>query len=128
MICSRVVLPPPLGPTIPVRDRWGSERLTPASAWHDELWQALAQPGQLTLSCKLNLWHMLRPAVQPGSTLDFTPPPETVTVVLESPEPLTVKASTGTVSQSKGRVLIQVNPKEGEPVSLTVFVLSSWFI
>src|SRR5262249_34950999 len=69
-------------------------------------------------------WDMLRPAVQPGSVTGYTLPPELVTLVLESVEPLTVKASAGLVEPAKEtngkRVLVTVNPKETDPLSLTV--------
>jgi hypothetical protein len=38
------------------------------------------KPGELTLRGKLNLTDMLRPAVQPGSKIDYEYPPESVTV------------------------------------------------
>jgi putative heme-binding domain-containing protein len=99
--------------------------LTQASAQHEELWQAMKKPGQLTLACKVDLWHMLRPAVQPGSTLDYTLPPEVVTLVLESAQPFSVKSSAGLSESKKGAnskssVHVTVNPREGEPLTLTV--------
>jgi hypothetical protein len=35
------------------------------------LWEAMKQPGQLTLKGQLNLIDMLRPAVQPGGRIDY---------------------------------------------------------
>jgi putative heme-binding domain-containing protein len=72
--------------------------LTVPSAPHQELWEAAQTPGTLTLATKLNLKDMLRPAVQPGSTIDYQWPDEDVTVVLRSRQPLEVKAPAAKVS------------------------------
>jgi putative heme-binding domain-containing protein len=107
---------------LPHLDLSVARALTQPSAEHARLWTAVSQPGQLTLNCKLDVWQMLHPAVQPGSTLDYTLPPEDVTLVLEASEMPIVKASAGIVSQSKGRVLVRLTPKAGEPVTLAVSV------
>src|SRR5690606_2712738 len=52
---------------------------TEASADHGRLWSSLAARGTLTLQTQLDLWNLLRPAVQPGSQLDYTPTPEKAT-------------------------------------------------
>ena len=57
---------------------------TQRSATHDELWQQLAGAGTLTLHTSLNLRDMLRPAIQPGESIDYEFPPEEVTIVLSS--------------------------------------------
>ena len=51
-------------------------RLTAGSAGHDDLWRAVALPGRLSLATRLDLQNLLRPAVQPGSTLDHEWPAE----------------------------------------------------
>jgi putative heme-binding domain-containing protein len=53
---------------------------TMGSAEHDALWPLLSSPGKLTITAQLNLVDMLRPAVQPGSTIDYEWPNETVTI------------------------------------------------
>ena len=65
---------------------------TAGSAEHDRLWAALEKPGKLVLRAQLDLTDMLRPAVQPGSQIDFEWPPETVTVRFESSGTLHVSA------------------------------------
>ena len=55
---------------------------TAGSAHHDSLWKAMEQPGELTLKSQLNLTDMLRPAVQPGSKIDYELPAENVTFAL----------------------------------------------
>jgi putative heme-binding domain-containing protein len=99
--------------------------LTKGSADHERFWEAVAQPGQLKLRCQLDLWQMLRPAVQPGSMLDYSPPPEEVTLVFESPELIAIQTPQNVVKETKtkdGRTQIQVklNPKEGDLIPVEV--------
>ncbi|MDP6557708.1 MAG: ThuA domain-containing protein [Pirellulaceae bacterium] len=70
-----------------------ARRLTAGSAQHDSLWSLLRQPGELTLRTRIDLHHILRPRVQPGSTIDYEWPPETVTVTISSSLPVAAKAS-----------------------------------
>ncbi len=51
---------------LPHLDLAVARALTAGSVDHDRLWQLLSTPGRLTLQTKLDLWQMLRPAVQPG--------------------------------------------------------------
>src|SRR5262249_12471577 len=69
---------------LPHLDLGVSRKLTTASAPHDELWARCRQPGELVLHTKINLWDMLRPAVQPGSKIDYEWPAEEVTLVLSA--------------------------------------------
>ena len=64
-----------------------SRQFTKGSAPHDALWAAVAGPGELTLRGKLDLVDMLRPAVQPGSKIDYEYPPESVTVAFQAASP-----------------------------------------
>lgn len=54
--------------------------LTAASAEDARLWELLKKRGTLTLRGQLDLWSLLRPAVQPGERLDYTPPAERVSI------------------------------------------------
>lgn len=54
--------------------------LTTASADHARLWKLMQQPGTLTLRGQLDLWNMLRPALQHGTRLDHALPPEVVSL------------------------------------------------
>jgi putative heme-binding domain-containing protein len=98
--------------------------LTVASALHDDLWGRLKQPGTLTLRTRLNLWDMLRPAVQPGSKIDYDWPAEEVTVVLRSPAAFEVKAPgkvTPETDKAGRRVThVTVKPTPDSPVPLEV--------
>ncbi len=69
---------------LPHLDLAVAQALTARSADYDALWKLLRQPGRLTLRTALDLSQMLRPAVQLGSKLDYTPPPERVSLTLRS--------------------------------------------
>ncbi|MBL9189942.1 MAG: hypothetical protein JNK23_20850 [Opitutaceae bacterium] len=77
---------------LPHADFTAAREFTRASATHDRLWQNATTRGTLTLRTQLDLWQMLQPATQPGSKLDYTPEPETVTVVFKSDAALRVEA------------------------------------
>jgi putative heme-binding domain-containing protein len=86
--------------------------LTAGSSSHQQLWEALKRPGTLTLRTRLNLTDMLRPAVQPGSRIDYEWPAEKVTLVLASPSSLTVNGSP--------QPQLTVSPKANELVPVEV--------
>ncbi len=75
---------------LPHPDLAVAREFTHSSALHDELWQKMKLPGRLMMNGQLDLWQMLIPATQPGSKLDYTPEPETVTVVFKSDAALSV--------------------------------------
>lgn len=108
-----------------------------AAAWQEA--------GQLTLRTQLDCWQMLRPAVQPGSTLDAALPAEKVTVVFESESPLFQRrtadgwvlsatadgpssdglgepAAGGAGSRPRHRTEIAVEPREDRWVALEISV------
>jgi putative heme-binding domain-containing protein len=89
--CEATWTPADGGPTwtgwLPHFDLAVSRRLTAGSAPHDALWAAMAKPGELTLRGQLDLVDMLRPAVQPGSKIDYEYPPEAVTVAFATSSP-----------------------------------------
>jgi putative heme-binding domain-containing protein len=86
----------------------------------------LVGPGRLTLKTQLDLSNMLRPAVQPGSKLDYTLPRERVTLSFAATGPFTVKTGSGDVTgQSTGeshvaRLMIEPRPDELIPVTITL--------
>lgn len=57
-----------------------SRQFTGGSAPHEALWNVMEEPGEITLCGQLDLRDMLRPAIQPGSKIDYEYPPESVTV------------------------------------------------
>src|SRR5262249_2828090 len=102
---------------LPHLDPAVAETFTKGSAEQGSLWPVLRQNGTLTLRSQVDLWNLLRPAVQPGSTLDYTPPPEVVTLTFTSAGPLRVKAAAETpapITAADGRHQVQVHltPKE----------------
>lgn len=62
-----------------------ARELTKASASHRQLFN---EGKTLTLKTQLDLHLMLRPAIQPGSKLDYQYPGEWVTVVFDSDQPM----------------------------------------
>jgi putative heme-binding domain-containing protein len=112
---------------LPHLDLTAARTFTAGSAEHRPFWQAIEQPGQLTLRGQLDLGHMLRPAVQPGSTLNYALPDEQVTLTFTASGRLAVKTSAGPASASAGsgersQTRITVRPKEGEllPIEVTL--------
>ena len=75
---------------LPHLDSKVSNALTINSAEHDVFRTLSATADTLTFSTQLDLHHMLRPDVQPGSTIDYEYRPELVTIVLKSSSALTV--------------------------------------
>jgi putative heme-binding domain-containing protein len=94
---------------------------TAGSFAHDALWESLKQPGELVLRAQLDLHDMLRPAVQPGSQIDFDWPPETVTVAFASPSQVALK-DVPTPESKPGSVSFKIQPerKENVPLELTL--------
>lgn len=68
-----------------------SQSFTKTSLPHQSWFPELQQSGILTLKTQLDLFHMLRPAVQPGETIDYKWPPEEVTLTFRSSVPFQVK-------------------------------------
>ncbi|HVY71289.1 MAG TPA: c-type cytochrome, partial [Verrucomicrobiae bacterium] len=86
---------------LPHVDLTVAREFTRGSAGHDSLWPLLQKPGKLALRGQLDLKKMLQPAVQPGSTLDYEPPPEDVTVVFSASAPFLLVAGGQTISSQK---------------------------
>ncbi|MCC7087481.1 MAG: ThuA domain-containing protein [Pirellulales bacterium] len=90
---------------LPHVDLGAAQGLTIGSSFHDDLWQRMHRAGTLTLRTQLRLNDMLRPAIQPGSSIDYQWPPETITLSLTSSgamfeakfdgKPLAVREATG---------------------------------
>jgi putative heme-binding domain-containing protein len=69
---------------LPHPDLTVARTFTQSSAEHDTLWQLLPQNGKLIAKFNLNPAQLTRPAVQPGSTLDYSLPPEEVAIKMQS--------------------------------------------
>jgi putative heme-binding domain-containing protein len=128
---------------LPHLDPAVSRAFTMGSAAHEQLWQSLEQPGTLTLRTQVDLTDMLRPAVQPGSRIDYEWPAERVTLTFSASCPLTVVASGGrrpsgnsraseTVGSESGdakpaevkrhHAEITIDPKRNEPVAMELIL------
>lgn len=113
---------------LPAIDIAVARKLTEGSATHDSLWAAMkahGAEGQLTLKAQLNLTDMLRPAVQPGSTLDYELPAETVSLAYETHADAkpTAPAMTRHHAQRSGGLLkgsIEFEPKRGQPAAFEI--------
>ncbi|MFO0936721.1 MAG: ThuA domain-containing protein [Gemmataceae bacterium] len=106
---------------LPTADLRVAKAFTVGSAEHEKLWTLLEKPGELTIDAKLNLDQMLRPAVQPGASIDFTYPKETVSLTVQSSADATLQV-TGSEFQTKKvvdtatKIILAGTPK---PASLT---------
>lgn len=69
---------------LPHADLSVAKKVVDGSVVHDELWKHLSQKGTLLMRTRLDLRQMLRPAVQPGATIDYEWPEEIVTLVIRS--------------------------------------------
>lgn len=108
---------------LPHPDLAVARAFTAGSADHERLWSVIARPGRLTLKTKLDLWQMLRPAVQPGSNPGYTLPVEEVTVAFAASGPIVLRASGAGVSirtDGTRQARFTVTPGEREPVPLEI--------
>jgi putative heme-binding domain-containing protein len=93
-----------------------SRQFTKDSAPHDELWNSINEPGELTLRGQLELTDMLRPAIQPGSKIDYEYPPESVTVSFNS---AALKSKLQLITSGDKRIE-PASTKTGSQVTFTV--------
>ena len=86
---------------LPHFDLAASRNFTAGSAEHETLWTLLDSQGTLRLQTQIDLTHMLRARVQPGSKLDYELTPEQVTVTLTASQPFTLIAPGGETAATK---------------------------
>ena len=115
---------------LPHLDLAVARAFTASSADHDRLWRMMERPGRLMLRTKLDLWQMLRPAVQPGSTTGYTLPDEEVTLIFSGPGPIDVATPAGSSPLGAGadgryRVRVTANPRRREPVPVAISMATS---
>lgn len=102
---------------LPHFDLQVARELTTGSGEHARLFALLATPGILHLRGQLDLNLMLRPAIQPGASLDFEYPSETVTVRLNSSGALHVtrpEKTEGVRVDQKGNSDVQLTTESRE--------------
>lgn len=108
---------------LPHPDFAAAREFTRASATHDAFWKDTAVPGTLTLRGQLDLWQVLIPATQPISRLDYTPEPETVTLVFKADAALTLNDGSSVERVSEREVKLTVvgpRPNRWQPFALTL--------
>lgn len=114
---------------LPHPDSQVSAELTAESTTHQRLRKLLQEKGALTLRTRLDLWKMLRPAIQPGAILDYEVPSEEVTVSVTSPStPFSVSQGFAPgverVSSKLGQVshdfFLTVTPEKNQPIDLVI--------
>jgi putative heme-binding domain-containing protein len=107
---------------LPHLDLSAARGFTPGSEEHAQLFKRLAKRGALTLRAQLDLWNMLRPATQPESRLDFSYPPETVTVVFRGGSKLDLKSDGQVTRVSDKEVRVTADSKENQwlPLQITL--------
>ena len=115
---------PPWTGWLPHFDLDVARAFTAGSAEHEKLWTALEKPGKLVLRAQLDLTDMLRPAVQPGSQIDFEWPPETVTVRFESGTVLEIAspaaATVNTQGERKTEITLRPERNKTIPIELAM--------
>jgi len=124
--CEATWTPVDRGPAwtgwLPHPDLSVARAFTAGSAAHGALWAAMSRPGELALRTKLDLADMLRPAVQPGSKIDYEYPPEDVTVTFESNIPLGLKVNG--LKREGPKVSFTLRPKPNQLVPIELRVVS----
>ena len=109
--------------TVPHLDLDVSRALTAGSAGH----QALSGKtrGTLTLEANLDLHDVLRPAVQPGSTLDAVLPRERVTLRISGSGPFSATAGALSIQSIKGEAVSLVLGEVATPVPVKIVLQTS---
>ncbi len=94
---------------------------------HETLTALLKKEGSLTLRAQLDLWQMLRPAVQPGASIDYDWPQEEVFLRFAAGVPFQVKANGRSESSkpnadSRQELIVKHSPAAGKwlPVELSM--------
>src|SRR4051812_1271296 len=109
---------------LPHADLAVARALTASSEEHKRFFDLLKTEGSLILRGQLDLWLMLRTAIQPGAKIDYEYPPETVTIVLKSEAKLDVKAGPSAKVQrlenGEVRVTTQVQEKKWLPLEIVL--------
>jgi putative heme-binding domain-containing protein len=111
---------------LPHPDLAVARALTAGSAAHDPLWAALATPGELTVRTQFDLTDMLRPAVQPGSKIDYDWPAEEITLTFRTSDRMSVISPVGRAEAGDGYTSrLTVRPTRGQTVPVEVRMLTN---
>ncbi len=77
---------------LPHPDLNTSRKFLAGSAAHEPLWAALSTAGKLELRTRMNLNNILRPAIQPGASIDYEWPAEEAIVTFMCNRGIVVQA------------------------------------
>lgn len=110
---------------LPHADLAVARAFTAESSEHERLWKALKDSGTLSLRTRLDLKDMLRPAVQPASTISYSWPPESASLVFRASCPLNVTcdgARVETIADTTDdhAVAVTVNQPPDEPLPIEI--------
>ncbi|MCA9055026.1 MAG: c-type cytochrome, partial [Planctomycetaceae bacterium] len=110
---------------LPHLDLEVSRGLLAESEYHRPLWDGLEQPGTLTLHTQVDLHDILRPAIQPGSTLDYEWPDELATLVVSAGQPFEASSVEGVTierldREGQGEVRLSASSDRAGPAPLTL--------
>ncbi len=102
-----------------------SDEFTRQSSVHDDLRLLLPGGGEITMKSRLDLKDFLRPKVQPGSTLDYQWPAETVTLIASSSQALSLESEGRRIEATRVRdgryeARMVVAPAAADSVSITM--------
>lgn len=106
---------------LPHLDLGVARALTSASEGHRNFLEPSIE-GSVTLRTQLDLKQMLRPAIQPGATLDYQYPPETVTVVFESDAALELRVEGAVERDGAGKMKVTVVPQKNQWLPIEVIL------
>lgn len=111
---------------LPHLDLQVSRGLLAASEQHRPLWEALQRPGTLTLKTQVDVSDILRPAIQPGATIDYEWPAEQPVLSIPMVQGLKVTSAPDVATaeeEREGQQLMVLTPPDSTrliPLSLTL--------
>lgn len=88
----------------------------------DRFWEAIQQPGTLTMESQIDLRDLTRPAVQPGAKLDHAWPAEDYTIYVGCDIPLEVTADGVTTRSENGLFSQPLLSTRTEPLTIRIRV------
>jgi putative heme-binding domain-containing protein len=105
---------------LPTLDMQVAYEFTRESAEHEEFWRRVQGAGMLTLRTAIDLEDMLHPALQPGTTIDYEPADEEVTLAFKAEGPLNVhldgKAGESLINSGNGATMTVIQGNKNSRV------------
>ncbi|WP_182865381.1 ThuA domain-containing protein [Rhodopirellula sp. JC639] len=102
-----------------------NDQFTRQSAVHDSLRRLISSGGMLTMQTRLDVSDLLRPKVQPGSTIDYQWPDEFVTLIARSSQSFQLDVAGRQIDANRSddgtfNATIEIDPETAANVPLTV--------